>query len=86
MRRTYFEGSGTFDWSKNPNSHCSEQDNNLYCYWNGDQANFEPGVPYAVPKVTASLTTEPPRKRRSRGLTETVRVNGKWQKAGEAQI
>jgi len=44
----YFGGSGTFDWSKNP-SNCGTSENQLYCNWWGDP------VPYAIPKVTASL-------------------------------
>ncbi|PVI02588.1 hypothetical protein DM02DRAFT_701397 [Periconia macrospinosa] len=82
----YFDGSGTFDWGKDPNPQCITAEDKLYCDWKGEQANLEPGLPYAIPKVTASLVNVLPPGKPSRVLSDTVRVNGKWQKASEVRM
>ncbi|ORY10955.1 hypothetical protein BCR34DRAFT_601712 [Clohesyomyces aquaticus] len=82
----YFDGSGAFDWSKNPYVDCTNPDNTLYCYWYGDTVSSQPGIPYTIPKVTASLVNVLPPKNLAQVLGKTVRVNGKWQKASDVGI
>ncbi|KAF2468360.1 uncharacterized protein BDR25DRAFT_373427 [Lindgomyces ingoldianus] len=84
----FFEGSGSFDWSIDPYSHCTDQSNYKSCYWTDSLANSQPGIPYSIPKVTVSLVNNqppdygwPP----SVAMLEmpspvTERVNGKWQR------
>ncbi|OBT80155.1 hypothetical protein VF21_00671 [Pseudogymnoascus sp. 05NY08] len=68
----YFEGSGTFDWSIYPYARCTTSDTYLECYYSGDLAVLQPGIPYDIPKVTTSLTNAP------QSRIETLRVNAKW--------
>lgn len=70
--RIYFEGSGTFDWSIYPYARCTTSDTYLDCYYSGDLAILQPGIPYDIPKVTTSLTNAP------QSRIETSRVNAKW--------
>ncbi|KAJ4288499.1 hypothetical protein N0V90_011735 [Kalmusia sp. IMI 367209] len=51
----YFTGTGEFDWSVDPYSSCSGGDTAVRCYWHDDMATLQPGVPYDIPKVRASL-------------------------------
>ncbi|RDL38078.1 Uncharacterized protein BP5553_05511 [Venustampulla echinocandica] len=68
----YFDGSGTFDWNKDPYSSCTTSDTSVRCYWYDDLASLQPGIPYDIPKITTSLTNVAPLD------IETVRVNAKW--------
>ncbi|KFZ10553.1 hypothetical protein V502_08062 [Pseudogymnoascus sp. VKM F-4520 (FW-2644)] len=68
----YFEGSGSFDWSIYPYARCTTSDTYLNCYYSGDLAVLQPGIPYDIPKVTTSLTNAP------QSRIETLRVNAKW--------
>lgn len=82
VNRLYFGGSGTFDWGVDPYSSCNAPGGNtIRCYWQGDRASLQPGVPYDIPKVTASLVNVLPPDYGQQILSNTVRVNGKWQKA-----
>ncbi|KAF2122998.1 hypothetical protein BDV96DRAFT_639549 [Lophiotrema nucula] len=80
----YFDGSGSFDWNADPIQSCTNPGNSTIidfgCYWHGDHANGQPGVPYDIPKVTASLINVLPPNYGQPGVSDTVRVNGKWQK------
>lgn len=81
INRLYFDGSGTFDWSIDPYSSCSTPGGNtIRCYWTGDRALLQPGVPYDIPKVTASLVNVLPPDYGQSNPSDTMRVNGKWQK------
>jgi hypothetical protein len=79
-RRLYFDGSGSFDWSVDPYSSCSNPGGNtIRCYWQGDHAQLQPGIPYDIPKVTASLVNVQPPDYGQSDSSKTMRVNGKWQ-------
>ncbi|KAF1962237.1 hypothetical protein CC80DRAFT_569993 [Byssothecium circinans] len=84
----YFEGTGEFDWSVNPFSQCQGSGNTLSCYWYGDMASSQPGVPYDIPKVTVStVNVLPPDYGQSvvqsveTAPVRTLRVNGEWKVA-----
>ncbi|KAF1980289.1 hypothetical protein BU23DRAFT_562671 [Bimuria novae-zelandiae CBS 107.79] len=55
----YFTGTGEFDWSVDPYSTCYNPvkgpNPSLYCYWNDNIATLQPGVPFDIPKIRASL-------------------------------
>jgi hypothetical protein len=85
----YFEGSGSFDWSIDPYSSCNTFQNTIVCSWHDDMANLQPGIPYDIPRVTASLVHVLPPDLGQPQIesisesesSDTVRVGGKWQKA-----
>lgn len=70
--RLYFDGSGSFDWTKDPNYDCTTTDTSISCMWYDSLALLQPGIPYDIPKVVTSLTDVPPTQ------AKTVRVNSKW--------
>ncbi|OAL53225.1 hypothetical protein IQ07DRAFT_585167 [Pyrenochaeta sp. DS3sAY3a] len=51
----YFQGSGSFDWTIDPYYTCNTPNKTLDCYWRGDTAQLQPGIPYDVPVVKATL-------------------------------
>lgn len=82
--RLYFTGSGTFDWSVDPYYSCSTSDNTLSCRWYDSLAVLQPGIPFDIPKVTASLVNVlPPDYGQpsvsNMHISDTVRLNGEWQ-------
>jgi hypothetical protein len=94
VSRLYFTGTGSFDWSVDPYYSCnSPSDTSIQCYWYDDTATLQPGVPYDIPKVKASLINVlPPDYGQPQSLriasvpnprfaADTVRVKGDWELA-----
>ncbi|OAG03828.1 uncharacterized protein CC84DRAFT_1249207 [Paraphaeosphaeria sporulosa] len=93
----YFTGSGEFDWSVDPSSDCynsaTASNPSTYCYWYDDMATLQPGVPYDIPKVRASLVNVLPpdlgqpavKSVATSSASDTLRVNKEWKFVTQAK-
>jgi hypothetical protein len=86
MTRLYFTGTGEFDWSVDPYSDCSNASNesspSVYCYWYDNMATGQPGIPYDIQKVRASLVNVLPPDYGQPTVKSEPKVQGSVQIAG----